>query len=437
MNFPDIHIFVLSSINDKDIKSSLISILKSEEAKIHYIYIPILINDTINEILCYYKKKVINKLPNEKYVSDEEKFEFISKILELIGNLPRFISLLLNKYNNIFDLLNEEYKKIFTKLIKFYKYSNLKTIIELRDNDYISKLTLKSISKDDFIYLLNDIPLKYINFKDKNNSNNLEYAFPLCEKVFDDYILYDKDIDTFKIINKDNDPGNGFEYIFKISLRVFDKFQIDGYIEVDSILKLNLGENYDHLDKHYFLNKKNILFATTIQNAKSFDFSIYKPDINVLILLQAKYIINNKSVTKITNIKTDFEEARKAFVKKFNVTIDKVYFLYVSSYEYNENRKRDVLKYLKTNSVNCIFFNCGNKASSFDFQNKINEIPLNDSYLVYPFPKVRNYNLQWKEEETIINEESNPWNDLLNKKRYKDFGKKFYLEDKKQDSFLV
>ena len=45
---------------------------------------------------------------------------------------------------------------------------------------------------------------------------------------------------------------NSFEYVFKISLRVFDKFQIDGYIEVDSILKLNLGENYDHLDKHYF-----------------------------------------------------------------------------------------------------------------------------------------------------------------------------------------
>ena len=202
----------------------------------------------------------------------------------------------------------------------------MKTIIDLRKNNYFSKIELESISKDDFVNILNDIPLKYINYMEKNYLYYLEYAFPLCDKILDDYILYTENINTFKISNKDNDLGQSFEFIFKISLRIFDIFQIDGYIECDNIIFLNLGENYKYIDKNYFLNKKNILFTTTNQNTKSFDFCIYKPEQKVLILLQAKYIINNTSIQNIDFFKKDVEKVKDNFKKKFKIDINNIFF---------------------------------------------------------------------------------------------------------------
>ena len=94
------------------------------------------------------------------------------------------------------------------------------------------------------------------------------------------------------------------------------------------------------------------------------------------------------------------------------------------------------MNYLQSNKINCIFFNCEDKTSSFDFKNKIIEIALDNSYIVYPFPKKRDYMLQWEEEQLINEEEKNPWNDLLNQKRNREIGEKIYLDEKKDDALL-
>ena len=98
LKFPKLHIFALSSINDRDIKKSLILALKDKTKNIKYLYIQKLIQNTVYNILNNYKEIVIKKLPNTDSINDDEKYNFISNILNLFGNLPRFISLLINKY---------------------------------------------------------------------------------------------------------------------------------------------------------------------------------------------------------------------------------------------------------------------------------------------------------------------------------------------------
>ena len=95
------------------------------------------------------------------------------------------------------------------------------------------------------------------------------------------------------------------------------------------------------------------------------------------------------------------------------------------------------MKYLYLNKTNCIFFNCKNKTSTYDFHQNITEIPLNNSNIVYPFPSKRQYKPQWEEEIIIDEEEDNPWNKLLNQKRYREIGEKIYIDDKKDDDLLL
>ena len=434
LNFPDIHIFILSSINDKDIKTSLKSSIKGTEVKINYHYIDILIKDTISGILLHYKDKIILKITSSLNYTDEEKFNFILKIIKLFGNLPRFIFVLIDKYYSIFDLLNDEYKKTFVKLNEFYKSANFQTIAKLIEKNYFSKTELKSLSKIDFLNIINDIPLKYINYKEKDNSYYLEYSFPLSKIILEDFTLFCKNINTFKIINKDNDIGSGFEFIVKIYMRVFNMLEIDGYIEVNSMINLKLGDNYQYIDKTYFNGKKMILFALTNKNAKSFDFGLYRPEENILVLLQSKYIINNSNVSTFDSYKKDAEKVKKQFEKQFSSEIKAIYFLYISSYQYNIKRQLDVLKCLQNNKINCIFFDFENNILSFDFKNLLTDIKLDESYIIYPYSKERKYIAQW-EEKPIKSESNNIWNILFNKKRYTNYRINKYEKEENIDDF--
>ena len=425
LNFPNLHIFILSSINDKDIKNSLISMLKGIKPKIKYHFIEKLIKDTFKGIILKYKEKIVTKISGDFNMTNDEKFEFISCILNLFGNLPRFISLLLNKYSNIFDLLNEEYKKIFSKIFEFFKYNNVEIVEKLKNDNFLSSTELKSLKKYDFASYLSDIPLKYIKFFSDNNQYYLNYSFPLCEKILEDYILFNKSINTFKIINKDNPVGINFEFILNKSMRVFELFKIDGYIEVNSIVELKLNDNYKYIDKNYFNSKNNVLIAQSKPNGKAFDFCIYKTVQQILILLQSKYIINNDNVDTFLYYKKYAEIIVKLFKDKFEVNINKIYFLYISSYEYNINRKEDVLKCLNSKQINCIFYSIFEKIASFNFKDSIIDIPLNDSYIIYPYAKNRVYLKQW-EEKHIMKENKNLWNSFLNKKHFQEHNIKNY-----------
>ena len=193
-----------------------------------------------------------------------------------------------------------------------------------------------------------------------------------------------------------------------------------------------MGENYKYVNYNYFAGKKSILFVQSKKNAKSFDFCIYKPENNIIILLQSKYVIDNNNVTKITFYEKDVLKVKNNFLTKFNVNINSIYLFYISSYEYNIDRTKEVLKCLELNQINCIFFNIKEQVFSLDFQNICSEIPLSDSNIVYPFPKLRNYKKQLKEIQTNI-EEAKIWNDYLFRKRLRDIQKAKYTGDNKEN----
>ena len=152
--FTKIHIFLLSTINDKDIKSNIKSLLKKENPKLNYIYLKDLIENNI-DVFIVNKDRLVKKIIDEKKNlininndnknknncennkidnnsindnninnnDDKSKIDIIktncnkdktlNNIFATFGYLPRYISLLLKKYENIFDFSNEEYIKIF------------------------------------------------------------------------------------------------------------------------------------------------------------------------------------------------------------------------------------------------------------------------------------------------------------------------------------
>ena len=413
----------------------MISALKDKVKNIKYIYVENLLQNKVHTIINNYREIFIKKIPNTANIKDDEKFNFICKNLDLFGNLPRFISLLINKYDNIFDILNNEYVKIFKKIILFYEDFDSTIIVNLKNNDYFSQNLLKGLSKNEFIQYLNNIPIKYINYYENNDLYFLSFIFKLCEIILNEYIVFIKDINTFNIRNLDQDYDKIFEFILKIYLRVFGVFDIDGYIEVNSIIELILGENYKYVNSNYFEGKKSILFAQLKRNAKSFDFCIYRPVNNIIILLQSKYLIDNNNTQKISFYESSVKKVKKAFETKFNVNINRIYLFYISSYEYNINRTKEILKCLNLKQINCIFFNVKEHAFSLDFQNICTEIPLPDSSIVYPFPKIRIYKNQW-EDIQINTEDAKIWNDYLNKKRFRDIQKNKYMGDNTENNLL-
>ena len=447
-SFPNIHIFLLSSINDKDIKSDILCQLRNENPRLKYQYLIKLIEN--NNLLVTINESSLNsKIPdginnlndlnnnNDKIIKyNDNKNKLINNILAQFGFLPRYISLLLDKYDNIYDFSNEEYIKIFRGYKKFFKNFNISNFNNL-SKEYNISGNPKPMYLTTFIDNLNDIPLKYVNYEINNKNYYLKYAFPLSKTIFESFYIYDSD--ETKFISDEEDGFNIFEKYLRITLRCFGKLQIDGYFEVNTILDLNLTDYYKGLNNSYFLNKSNILISQKIRNGKDFDICIYKPNIKSLILIQIKYCIKSNNVSLFSYYKKIYKNFNVKFEEKFKTPIDKVYLLYFSSYHYNESRKREVLNILNKNKINCLFFNISNSDISFDFKHNIDDIQLTDSFIL--FPSQQNYKPQWKEEEVTINNISN----LLNKKRYIDNKindykeckiKKYSIEDNYYQQFL-
>ena len=437
-NFPNIHILLLSSINDKDIKTDIISILKGDKPRLNYTYILELFENS-SKLININKEVLQTKIPDEKKLlvnennnniilinnnHENDKLYALQDILGLFKFLPRYISLLLNKYDNIYDFLNNEYIKIFNLYKIFFKNTN--TLSDFKD------LTLNYLGQDHqneflgakkFSEYLTSIPIKYVNYKEIQKCYYLSYAFPLCEEIFNYFNSYDTNKIIF--IKDDEDGYNLFEKLLKITLRCCNKLGIDGYFEVDTIQNLKLNERYKKLNNTYFINKSNILINQMIRNGKDYDFSLYMPNIKALILVQVKYVIKSKEVLEYDYYLKNYDNVKLKFENKFKVKIEKVYLLYFSSYNYNINRKKKVFKILKDKKINCLFFNVITEEISFDFINNINKIELNDSFIL--FPKKQKYVPQYEDiEEKPL--KINKIYKLLNKKTYRNRKLKIYEE---------
>ena len=402
----NIKIFLISSINDFDVKQNLIlkyeeeefnlqnknNIKKDSNRIIKYIYIENLVNSKYYEqdkFKHMIKKKIRIYEKNEEKI--EEEFKFIYNILEKLSFLPKYFFEYINYYDSIFDLLFNEYSNIIKKLEQFMclKIIDLYEINRLIDNKTLTdknSSNIKTIKKGNFIKYLKDVPLKYISFTIcESGEYYFYYTFPLFKNILNDFINYNNSINSF--INNDNrsEIGICFETILKIRMRAFKELNVDGFFSVNKLTKMDLTENYKYINQKYFHSKNNILIDQKDKQGELYDFAIYKPNKKELVLLQSKYKINKDNV-KLG--KSYYVESATNIKKLFNSitqeNIQKVYLLFISSFKYNYFRRNKSNTTLKNKRINCIFYSVQKHLFSENYQYGIPEIECNDSNMLLP-----------------------------------------------------
>ena len=442
----DFKIFLLSSINDEDVKDNLILTYQEKNNKenvkkkikekkfIKYTYYENLLDFqklSKNKYLNNIKKKIKQE---EKNINEEkltEKFNFINFILKKFNYIPKYYFGYVYRYKTIYDLLFDEFKHIFLKLSQYNAKQTLtrEKIKELLDNDYLIEKddvrNNKSLSKDIYIQYLKYIPLKYINYHlNENGGLYFYYSFPLFKNILINFLDYYDSKETFKTSENGGEIGIAFEFILKTQFRVFNKLNIDGHLEVNSIIDMKFTDNYKLFDKNYIKGKNNILITQKIQG-KDYDMAIYNVLNKRLLLIQSKYQIDYKLIKKKHYYIDTCEEVLMNFMTAIqDYEITDVYLLYISSEDYNLKRKKAVSNLLNKNQITCLFYSVENDRFTFDFEKKIENLDYNDSFMLLPKVNIfvpQQINLHDEKKSKKISEEKKEI--LLGKKAVKNFDK--------------
>ena len=372
-------IFLLSSINDTDVKNNLAIQIKNEKIPdINYIYLISLF------------------LMNEERVKEFLKIEDnnIINILRYFNFMP--ISLFQLQYiykMKILDFINNQFLLILNNLSDFYKNLNTNIIAYLDSNKLINRQETKIKNSIDIKYFLdniNNITLKYIIYElYGKNSVNLSYAFDYVKYPLTCFLDYINSLINFKSENDKYLKGGEFEkiieYIFIINHPLFE---FDSFIKVNEIVKMKLINEYQYIKTEEIKDKNCIFISQENQSGKDYDFAILKPKINTIILLQAKYKISSDNI----NSKSYYSSQKKTNIirsvikKEFQISIDKIYLLYISSFEFNDKPEK-AFKILNLNRINCIFYNMTNDYFTSNFKTILNKIELNPSFEIFPDDK--------------------------------------------------
>ena len=426
--FSGFKIFLLSSINDRDVKTNLIFAYKERYGKnlmnienesnsnkdkiIKYIYIEDLFDfkAKYSEI---FEEKIRQKIESNLRKNNgsidqlevQRQYNFINYILTELNYNPKYYFGFIFRYNSIYDLVFNEYSFIFLKLIQMEKDGTIKRtkIKELLGNSFISDKPIKNddenietiLNLEKFIYFFKHIPLKYINHGVINNEKfYYYYAFPFFKNILTDFNDYFQK--KYSFLNEETDgttKGIDFEYILKIQFKVFNYLNIDGHFEVDTIFNMNLTKNYELFDKNYFKDKKCVFFSQKTSGGRDYDFAIYYPKDHKLLLMQSKYKIEHNLIKSKNEYVETAKIALNNFIKSFKDNhIVNVYLLYISSIDYNENQKNNVNSILEKNQINCIFYSVKHNFFSFNMEKIIENIGLDDSFMI--LPKINEYESQ-------------------------------------------
>ena len=333
-------IFILSSINDKDVKINLVTQFKD------------LPNEFFNYI--YYIDLGINQMiKNNLNIQDE----CIINCIKDFNYLPNTIFLLENVYNwNILDFYNSQYMLALKKISKFYKTYNINYLTEIftgkKINDSETIVPIE-ISKDEFLNNINDIPLKFISFQynNINRSYRLYYAFDYVKKPIENEINYNISIKRFNTKVEKSLIGGEFEKII-LHKFILDRplFQIDSFISVDKIINMKLDAEFINIKIDHLKAKNSIFIYQSNNLGDDYDFAILYPQKKEIILIQAKYKINTNNIKYRSYYASpeNLSIITNAIGKEFKIDISKIYILYISSVEYNYPDKNVVLKILNS-----------------------------------------------------------------------------------------
>ena len=370
------HIFLLSSINDKDVKKNLVSQIegKNDFDFKYFYYINLGINYYILKNSGGYDNDIINCLKDFNY-------------------LPNTIFLLDNVYNgNLLDLYNQQYWFALKKISKFFRTNNisyLSRIITSKKINDSKTINRQLISKDEFLNNINDIPLKYISYEQEPNKNYfaLYYAFDYAKYPLENEVNNYIAIERFNSKAEASLIGGEFENILKHKF-LLDRplFEIDSFIIVNEIIEMELSEEYRNLKSEYLKQKKCIFISQSNFFGKDYDFAILYPASETIILIQAKYKITSSNIHKkseYSNLKS-ISTITNSISQKLGIDIKKIYLLYISSLEFNYRRKNEVLKILNSKMINCIFYSINDDYFSYDFENHLTIFLPTESMEIYP-----------------------------------------------------
>lgn len=372
-------IFLLSSINDTDVKKNLVTQIKNETIPdINYIYLVSLF--LMDEI----KVKEILKIEDKNIIS----------ILKYFNFMPISIFQLQYIYEmKILDFINYQFRLILNNLSRFYNNLNTNNIDYLISNELINRqgtIVKNSIDIKRFLDNIENITLKYIIYELYNkNSVNLSYAFDYVQYPLKCFLDYINSFIKFKSENDKYLKGDEFEKIIKYKFILdYPLFEIDSFLTVNEIVKMQLIDEYQYIKIEEIKDKNCIFISQENQSGEDYDFAILKPKINTIILLQAKNKISGSNIKK----KSEYSDKKKTqkiidvIGKQFQISIKKIYLLYISSCEFNDSPDK-TFNTLATNRINCIFYDMTNDYFTLNFKTILNKIELNSSFEIYPNDK--------------------------------------------------
>ena len=318
-----VSIIILSSINDKDVRLSLLNLWFGIEKKsfLNYIYLSTLFNIKIiidkDTSLSLNKKNMIMK-----------EFNCIPKYYFAIKNIED---------DKLEDFKNNEIINIRKKLEEFFNDNplNSEELILLVKYNYQFGIEIE-IDKTIFEQLVKILAFKYFIIDIKNYS--ISYYFPLIEEVFKN-IVSEESLKYLKRPIKFFTPsiiGDLLEFNLINDLSK-NKFGYFNYIcKVDSIYNLKKS-NYTHFED---VNNSNILFIQSNPNAKLIDFGIlYKGEDLMLFQCKKALVTKPKNYVKYENIFKDQDSLSNNFEKNYKIKIKRIYLLYITGISfYKENQ---------------------------------------------------------------------------------------------------
>ena len=369
-------IFLLSSINDTDVKKNLFTQIKNETIPdINYIYLESLF------LMDEKKAKEMLKIEDKNIISILKYFNFMPISLFQLQYIYKM---------KILDFINYQFRLILKNLSRFYNNLNTNNIDYLNSNELINRqdtIIKNSIDIKSFLDNIDNITLKYIIYELYNkNSVNLSYAFDYVQYPLKCFLDYINSFIKFKSENNKSLKGDEFEKIIEYKFILdYPLLEIDSFLKVNEIVKMQLINEYQYIKNEEIKEKNCIFISQENQGGEDYVFAILKPKINTLILLQAKYKISSANINK----KSDYSDKKKTkhikdvIEKQFQISIEKIYLLYISSCEFN-NSPDKTFKTLATNRINCIFYDMTNDYFTLDFKTILNKIELNSSFEIYP-----------------------------------------------------
>ena len=324
-------LLVLSSINDKDVRISLLNYwfgISNERGKniLIYTYIPLLFN----------LKEIIDEDPSlseaKKNLLNQE-FNNIQKYYYRIKNVED---------DSLEKFKNDEKIHIKKKINEFFNDNtfNFDDIILVIQYYYYFGIT-SNFEKDIFEKLVNILPFKYFIIDLINYS--ISYSFPLVENIFQE-ILMEKSAKILKNPFPSLKPsvvGDILEFnvINDLSLNNICKFN---YVcKVNSFYNLN-NSNYTHFEN---IENSTILFVQLNAYAKNFDFGILNKGED-LILFQCKKALMKKpsNYVKFEDLIDDKDILAQNFKTKYGINIKRIYLLYITGITFYSNKGKNEYK---------------------------------------------------------------------------------------------